>query len=189
LVVKQPVLEASYSFLPFENITKPIVPNASPVTEAPHDKKFKKKVDSRILMAIKKCKAIPNSIRTTPRIRSKRGEFISFTRSLMELKVYSGVRLGRCHITSTPQSAALRLEVWRKFDATQTCHQMWTTRMEAASRGRDDEAGWPTRSTHDVERFLSMLRFDSREKVNALGHNADLEVSKTDNERFESPFY
>jgi hypothetical protein len=34
-----------------------------------------------------------------------------------------------------------------------------------------------------------MLRFSSREKVNALGHYADLEVSKTDNERFESLFY
>jgi hypothetical protein len=43
--------------------------------------------------------------------------------------------------------------------------------------------------TDNVERFLSMLRFNSREKVNALGHYADLEVSKIDNERFESPFY
>jgi hypothetical protein len=42
--------------------------------------------------------------------------------------------------------------------------------------------------THDVERFLSLLRFDSREKLNTLGRYADLEVSKTDNWQFESPF-
>ena len=34
--------------------------------------------------------------------------------------------------------------------------------------------------TENVERFLSMLRFDSREKVNALGRYANLEMSKTD---------
>jgi hypothetical protein len=33
--------------------------------------------------------------------------------------------------------------------------------------------------TQDVERFLSMLRFDSREQVNALGDYADPEASKT----------
>jgi hypothetical protein len=33
--------------------------------------------------------------------------------------------------------------------------------------------------TLDVERFLSMLRFDSRGKVNALGGYADPEASKT----------
>ena len=42
--------------------------------------------------------------------------------------------------------------------------------------------------TQDVERFLSMLRFDSREKLNTLGRYTDLKMSKTDNERFESPF-
>jgi hypothetical protein len=35
--------------------------------------------------------------------------------------------------------------------------------------------------TDDVEWFLSMLRFDSREKVEALGRKPDLEMSKTDN--------
>ena len=34
-------------------------------------------------------------------------------------------------------------------------------------------------STQDVERFLSMLRVDSREKANALGRNEDTEASKT----------
>jgi hypothetical protein len=43
--------------------------------------------------------------------------------------------------------------------------------------------------TDNVERFLSILRFDSRGKVNALGRNADLEMRKTDDERFESLFY
>ncbi len=42
--------------------------------------------------------------------------------------------------------------------------------------------------TADVERFLSMLRFDSREKVNALGLYVDPEASKTGIERFESDF-
>ena len=43
--------------------------------------------------------------------------------------------------------------------------------------------------TDNVERFLSKLKFDSRGKVNALGRYADPEVSKTDNQGFESPFY
>jgi hypothetical protein len=43
--------------------------------------------------------------------------------------------------------------------------------------------------TDDVERFLSLLRFDSREKVNTLGRYADLAATKTDNQRFKSPFY
>ncbi len=34
--------------------------------------------------------------------------------------------------------------------------------------------------THDVERFLSMLRFDSKDKVNALGCYVELEASKSD---------
>ena len=34
--------------------------------------------------------------------------------------------------------------------------------------------------TDDVERFLSLVRFDSRGKVNALGCYADLEINKTD---------
>jgi hypothetical protein len=33
--------------------------------------------------------------------------------------------------------------------------------------------------TADVERFLSMLRFDSKGKVNALGRYADVGISKT----------
>ena len=33
--------------------------------------------------------------------------------------------------------------------------------------------------TDDVERFLSMLRFDAKEKVNALGGYVDPQASKT----------
>jgi hypothetical protein len=33
--------------------------------------------------------------------------------------------------------------------------------------------------TDHVERFLFMLRFESREKTNALGRNEDAEASKT----------
>ena len=43
--------------------------------------------------------------------------------------------------------------------------------------------------TQDVQQFLSILRFDSSDKVNALGRYADPEASKTDNQGFESPFY
>lgn len=39
-------LKERYSFLPLDHNAKPIVPNASPATEAPHEKKFKKNVDS-----------------------------------------------------------------------------------------------------------------------------------------------
>ena len=35
--------------------------------------------------------------------------------------------------------------------------------------------------THDVERFLSMLRFDSRGKVHALGLDTDLKTTETYN--------
>ena len=42
--------------------------------------------------------------------------------------------------------------------------------------------------TDNVERFLSMLKFDSREKMNALGRYVDPEASKTDISRFESGF-
>jgi len=49
----------------------PIVPNASPVTDAPHEKKFKKNVDVSTWMTIKKGRTIPNSINTTPRVRRK----------------------------------------------------------------------------------------------------------------------
>ena len=42
--------------------------------------------------------------------------------------------------------------------------------------------------TDDVERFLSMLRFDSRGKVNALGRYADVATSKTGIQWFESHY-
>jgi hypothetical protein len=66
----------NYSFLFFEYRAKPIVPNASPATEEPQEKKFKKKVDSRILITIKKGMTMPSIIRKMPRLRRKRGKFI-----------------------------------------------------------------------------------------------------------------
>jgi hypothetical protein len=69
----------NYSFLlVLDQSAKPIVPSASPATEAPHEKKFKKKVDSSTLMSIKKGRTIPRSIRTMPIVRSKPGDFIMF---------------------------------------------------------------------------------------------------------------
>ena len=67
-----------YSFLPLDHVAKPIVPNASPATEAPHEKKFKKKVDSSTWMTIKKGRIMPRSINTILRPRRRRGEFIIF---------------------------------------------------------------------------------------------------------------
>jgi hypothetical protein len=57
-------------------MAKPIVPSASPATDAPPAKKFRKKVDSNTLMTIKKGRTIPSSIRITPRLRRKPGDLI-----------------------------------------------------------------------------------------------------------------
>jgi hypothetical protein len=67
-----------YSFLFFEYIAKPIVPQDNPATEAPQEKKFKKNVDSNTWMTIRKGKIIPKSMRVRPRIRRKPGEFSIF---------------------------------------------------------------------------------------------------------------
>ena len=73
----------NYSFLPLEYIANPIVPNARPATEAPHEKKFKKNVDSRIWMTIRNGRAIPKNIKRIPRPKSKLGEFIKlFSRKM-----------------------------------------------------------------------------------------------------------
>jgi hypothetical protein len=66
------------SFLPLDHIAKPIVPNAKPATEAPQEKKFKKKVDSNTWMTIKNGRIMPRSIKTTLRIRRRRGELIIY---------------------------------------------------------------------------------------------------------------
>ena len=42
--------------------------------------------------------------------------------------------------------------------------------------------------THDVERFLSMLRFDSRGKSECFGRSINPEVGEITAERFESLF-
>jgi hypothetical protein len=60
-------------------MAKPIVPNANPATDAPHEKKFKKNVDSTTWMTIRKGKIIPNIIRMIPRLRRRRGEFIKLS--------------------------------------------------------------------------------------------------------------
>ena len=65
-----------YSLLPFDHIAKPTVPNAKPATEAPQEKKFKKKVDSSTWITIKKGRIMPRSISTRLRPRRRRGEFI-----------------------------------------------------------------------------------------------------------------
>jgi hypothetical protein len=66
-------LTSNQLFLPLVYIANPIVANDSPATEAPHEKKFRKNVDSRIWMTIKKGRKMPRSIRIMPRLRRKRG--------------------------------------------------------------------------------------------------------------------
>jgi len=71
-----PYERIDYSFPPLDHIAKPIVPNDSPATDAPQEKKFKKKVDSRTWISIRKGRSMPRSIRIRPRLRRRRGEFI-----------------------------------------------------------------------------------------------------------------
>jgi len=54
------------------------MPSESPVTEAPHEKKFNKNVDSSKWTTIKNGRMIPNSIRNTPKVRRKRGLVIRY---------------------------------------------------------------------------------------------------------------
>ena len=70
----------SYSFLPLDHIAKPIVPSDRPATEAPHEKKFQKNVDSSTLMTIRNGRITPSSIKNVPSPRRKRGEFIRLAR-------------------------------------------------------------------------------------------------------------
>lgn len=55
-------------------MAKPMVPNDNPVTEAPHERKFKKNVDSNMRMTIKNGRAMPINMRIIPKTRRKRGE-------------------------------------------------------------------------------------------------------------------
>jgi hypothetical protein len=57
-------------------MANPIVPKDNPATDAPQEKKFRKNVDSSTLMTIKKGRIIPRSIKATPTLNRKRGEFI-----------------------------------------------------------------------------------------------------------------
>jgi hypothetical protein len=52
-------------------------PRNNPPTDAPHEKKFRKNVDSITRMTIKKGRIMPRNIRTKPRLRRRRGLFIS----------------------------------------------------------------------------------------------------------------
>ena len=54
-----------YHRFTFAYNAKPTVPSASPATEAPHEKKFKKNVDSRMCMTIKNGITTPNNIMPT----------------------------------------------------------------------------------------------------------------------------
>jgi len=55
-----------------------MVPKDNPATEAPQERKFKKKVDSSAWMTIRKGRSMPRSISIKPRLRRKRGEFIVY---------------------------------------------------------------------------------------------------------------
>ena len=57
-------------------MAKPIVPKDNPATEAPQEKKFKKKVDSKTWITIKNGRMMPKSIKTMPRISRSRGDFM-----------------------------------------------------------------------------------------------------------------
>jgi hypothetical protein len=63
----------------WEYIANPIIPSDKPATEAPQEKKFRKKVDSKTLMTIKKGRTMPRSIRNSPRPSRKLGEFMLIT--------------------------------------------------------------------------------------------------------------
>ena len=61
-------------------MANPIVPKDNPATDAPQEKKFKKNVDSNTWITIKKGRIMPRNIRSMPRLRRRRGEFIRLAR-------------------------------------------------------------------------------------------------------------
>ena len=61
----------------FDRVATPIKLKNIPLTDAPHEKKFRKNVDSIKWMTIKKGRITPRDIRTKPRLRRRRGLFIS----------------------------------------------------------------------------------------------------------------
>jgi hypothetical protein len=65
-------------FLPLDHNAKPMVPSANPATDAPYEKKFKKKVDSSTSMTIKRGRTIPRNIRAMPSPRRKPGDLIIY---------------------------------------------------------------------------------------------------------------
>ena len=79
-----------YSFLFRTQVATPIMPRNSPPTEAPHEKKFRKKVDSNTRIKIKKGMTTPRTIRIRPRPRRRRGEFIIYSLTLRTPERASG---------------------------------------------------------------------------------------------------
>src|SRR5688572_24723339 len=126
-----------YSLLPFDN-AKPIVPKASPPTEAPHAKKFKKKVDSSTRITIKNGNTMPKSIRSTPRTSRRRGELIRSV-PIVAIIPYRGLGVfvpAICVILIQPachKMSGFGFKVGREFHVTQARHEMRTARVEAAS--------------------------------------------------------
>src|SRR5215216_1353230 len=122
-------------------MAKPIVPNYNPATEAPHEKKFKKNVDSKRWMTIKNGRMMPRSIKTIPKISRKRGEFSSLDRMgviLAKGSLCSGLIAYRTIFVqpASHEMSRLRLEVRRELHITQTRHEMRTARMKTTTRRR-----------------------------------------------------
>jgi hypothetical protein len=65
------------TLLPLDHIAKPIVPKDSPATDAPQEKKFRKKVDASTWITIKKGRITPSIIKMMPKPSRKWGEFIN----------------------------------------------------------------------------------------------------------------
>src|SRR5215208_4486552 len=125
-------------------MANPIVPNDNPATEAPHEKKFKKNVDSKRWMTIKNGRMIPRSIKTIPKISRKRGEFSSLDRMRTILAIgslCSGLIAYRTILIqpASHEMSRLGFKVGRELHITQTCHEMRTARMETATRRRVDQ--------------------------------------------------
>src|SRR5258706_306841 len=68
--------KTNYSFLIFDHVATPMKLRNIPLTDAPHEKKFRKNVDSIMWMTIKKGKATPRNISTKPMPRRRRGWFM-----------------------------------------------------------------------------------------------------------------
>ena len=138
-----PYKRTDYSFRPLDHIAKPIVPSDSPATDAAQEKKFKKKVDSSTFMTIRKGRIIPRSIRTMPRPRRRRGEFIMRffepLRALSPLRkpllIFAFLAFFAVNLLIQPtfhKMLRLGLEVRRHLYIAQTRHETRAAWVEAA---------------------------------------------------------